>query len=442
MQSSGFENLTPDVSLDWMGRAASEIIAHEIESGQTSVLSATALHASSVSQFRPVPAPGESAEQAAAIANGATRIVIGQLSFAGNHLVLDITERDARAGKTLQAFTLTEPNPGDLFAVADAAARRLSPKVTAFDSRNNQAIASWALALEETDPAKVAGDYSRAVQADPEFASAWLGWANVASAHGDRAASEKILAEAQQHANRFSDVDRARLKLATVQLSGDRAAILAALNELGRLRPDDADNVRAVADQNFAARQFQTAASGYRRLTQISPNNPQVWNLLGYALMYSGDYDGAMSALGTYQRLDPKDVNPLDSQGDVAFAFGRFSEAEKIYEQAASKDPTFENSGDLYKAAMARLMTGDVAGADGKFEAYAAARSAANDAALPFRRGQWRFFSGKHDEAIAMLAKLGSGGAPQLRALALTQMAIWDLQLGRRDRALQESVTR
>ena len=158
--------------------------------------------------------------------------------------------------------------------------------------------------------------------------------------------------------------------------------------------------------------------------------------------MYAGDSDGAMSALATYQRLAPESANPIDSQGDVAFAFGRFADAEKLYHEAAAKDPAFDNSGDLYKAAQARLMTGDVPGADKAFEVYAAARRGANDPLLPFRAAQWLFLSGKHDQAWAALAKLASDPqtkAPQLRSLMLTQMAIWDLQLGRRDRALQES---
>ncbi len=151
-----------------------------------------------------------------------------------------------------------------------------------------------------------------------------------------------------------------------------------------------------------------------------------------------------MSSLQTYQRVAPNDVNPLDSQGDVAFAFGRFAEAEKLYEQSASKDPTFENSGDLYKAAESRLMTGDVTGADRKFEAYAAARRTAKDGTLPLRTAQWRFLSGKHGEAWSVLENLVKGSepeakVPQFRSLLLTQMAIWDLQLGRRERALQES---
>lgn len=89
-------------------------------------------------------------------------------------------------------------------------------------------------------------------------------------------------------------------------------------------------------------------------------------------------------------------------------------------------------------------MTGDVAGANRKFEAWAALRRAAKDPIVPFRSAQWLFYSGKHEEARAALAKLLASDDPQykaaqLRSLAFSQLAIWDLQSGARDRALQEA---
>jgi tetratricopeptide (TPR) repeat protein len=439
-----FENLSSDPSLDWMGRAASEIISHEIGAGPTSVLTAAALHANPLAQLRPVSAPGESAERTAAIAEGATRIVIGQISRVGNRLLLDIAVNDPVTGKTVDSFTLASPNAGDVYGLSDAAARRLANPVTPFDTQNDAAIASWSRGIEDSDYSQAVSDYEAAVHADPNFASAWLAWSGTAAAHGDRAGAQKILEDAQQHAANFSELNRARLKLAGAKLSGDRAALLAAMNNLGRLLPDDVDNTRAVGDLNFSARQYPAAIAAYRRLTQLAPNSPIAWNQLGYALMDAGDHDGAISALQTYQRLAPNDPNPIDSQGDVEFAFGRFTDAAKLYDQAAAKDADFHNSADLYKAAVAQLFTGDTAGAQKKFEVYANARRGAKDSALPFRTAQWLFLSGKHEEARNSLVQLIAGNdpqftAPQFRSILLTQMAAWDLQLGQHDRALQDS---
>ncbi len=434
-----FENLTPDVSLDWMGRAASEIISHELSGGKMAVISTSALHANSFAQQRPPGAPGESAERSAAIAEGATRILIGQISRVGNRLEMDVTERDTASNKTIDNFTIATPNAGELYSLADAAARHFSSHATPFETRNNRAIAAWCQGIEEPDYASAGDDYARAVQADPQFAVAWLDWASTASMHGDRAAAAQILRRAGEQASHFSPLDRARLKLATLELTGDRAAILNAMNELGRLSPDDPENIAAIATRNYAARQYQEAVAAYRRLTQLTPNNGLAWNQLGYALMSAGDYNGAMAALQTYQRLAPKDANPPDSQGDVAFAFGRFPEAEKFYGQASARDPAFEDQAPLYKAAAARLMTGDIAGADREFAAWLNARRAAHDPLIDIRRAAWLFISGRRTQALADLGNLVAAPSPQIKAAALTQMAIWNLQLGSRDSALGEA---
>ena len=197
-----------------MGRAVSEMIAREIGGHSTDVITASALHANALAQARPITAPGESAEREAAIADGATRIVMGQISLSRNQLMLDITERDAAAGTNIESFTLTSVRfAGAFYALADAAARKLSPRVTAFDSKSGPAISSWARALEQTDFAKANAEYASAVQADPTFAEAWFAWARSASTHGERGEAERILSEAQQHANGFSELNRSRLKL-------------------------------------------------------------------------------------------------------------------------------------------------------------------------------------------------------------------------------------
>lgn len=438
-----FENLSADTSLDWIGRAATEIIAAELAAGTTAVLPAAALHASPFAQGRPISAPGESEERTAAIAEGATRLVIGNYSRVGGRLVLEITERDPISQKNLQSFTLTSTDASAIYPLADAAARRLTPAIQPFGSKNNDAIKSYAVALEAPDYQQATGAYARAVQADPDFAAAWFAWLGTASGHGDRPEIQNVLAGARQHSAGFSNLDRARLQLASAQVTGDRAAILAAVNELGRLRPDDPDSLRTVADQNFAQRQFPPAVAAYRRLSVLQPANASVWNQLGYSLLYSGDESGAMAALQKYQQLVPNDPNPLDSQGDVAFAFGHFAAAEKLYQQAAQKDPNFNASGDLLKAAQAHLLTGDLSGAEQKFEVYAAARRTAADPTLPFRVAEWRYLSGKHDLASAALSAVAADpkSTPQLKSAALSQLAVWDLAAGRRDRALQESNT-
>ena len=162
-------------------------------------------------------------------------------------------------------------------------------------------------------------------------------------------------------------------------LHGDFAARKSALTTLVGLEPNDPAAWSSLAESCMSHRQYQQAVQSYRKLLEVEPEDVNAMNQLGYAAAYAGSFDTALDALRRYQALRPAEANPLDSQGDVNLLAGRLREAENLYLQAAKKDPNFESGGDLWKAAMARLMSGDVAGADTLAQQYIQAREAAKD---------------------------------------------------------------
>ncbi len=138
-----------------------------------------------------------------------------------------------------------------------------------------------------------------------------------------------------------------------------------------------------------------------------------LWNQLGYTAAYAGNLEAALDALRRYQSLRPADPNPSDSLGDVSVMADRLKEAEAFYLEAYKKNPAFLNGLDLFKAAMARLMTGDVAGADAIL---------GDKAASP----EWQWLSGRRDQAIAALgAAAAKQTQPDLRARQYSQLAVW-----------------
>jgi tetratricopeptide (TPR) repeat protein len=134
-----------------------------------------------------------------------------------------------------------------------------------------------------------------------------------------------------------------------------------------------------------------------------------------------------------YRRLAPKSANPLDSLGDVNFHLGAFREAEKYYLQAHELDNAFLGGADLYKAARARLMTGDTAGANHIFQRYAAQRSAVQDPVGGYRQAQWLYLTGKKTEAVERMTSLAwAPAAAEILSLAASQLAVWSLLNGNR----------
>jgi len=111
-------------------------------------------------------------------------------------------------------------------------------------------------------------------------------------------------------------------------------------------------------------------------------------------------------------------------------------EAEKFYLQAIRKDPNFQGSAsaDLYKAAMSRLMTGDIPGADALEKQFDDARSAAHDQTVPFRRAEWAWLTGRRKQAYQQLTEFAqhteTGPLKELSSRAYSQLALWSLMLG------------
>ncbi|MEK7404814.1 MAG: tetratricopeptide repeat protein [Acidobacteriota bacterium] len=179
------------------------------------------------------------------------------------------------------------------------------------------------------------------------------------------------------------EAERARLAVReAAQAGGPQAgapqAQLRALEALSRLTPADGEVFMGIASLRQATRDYTAAVRAYDEALRREPDNPVFLNEAGYARAYAGDLAGATALLSRYRDLRPGDPNALDSLGDVHFHHGRFAEAEKFYLEAYSKSPGFLGGCDLYKAAQARLKTGDVKGAEGLLRRFTERHRAAN----------------------------------------------------------------
>src|SRR5262249_846829 len=182
----------------------------------------------------------------------------------------------------------------------------------------------------------------------------------------------------------------------------------------------------SLGDNELAARRYSAAIRYFRQVLAAQPADAALLNKLGYTQAYAGDLDGAVKTLRDYERVRPKEANPLDSLGDVHFYWSRFSEAEKLYRQAYDKDAAFQNAASLFKAATSRLFTGDLAGAETIFAEYESARRAAADPIVDFHRAQWDYLRGKREEAMRRLESFAAGAkTPEAAALADCALTIW-----------------
>ncbi len=433
-----FEDLSGGRSTGWMGRAFSEIITGELSAvpGLT-VLGSAQMHAVERQVgVRPISAPGISAESSLALLNGATQIAYGTYAVLGGKLRAEVAIRDAAAGRTLKLLRAEAP-AGDVYAAATELARQISPRAAAFGTTSAPAIEAYITGLEDSTGS--GDDATRAIAADPNFAPAYRMLAVARLRRQDREGALAAFAMARARGDAIPPAERARDAVEEATLRNDSAGRRRALAELVKQVPGDLDTWRALGELSYAARDYAQAINAFQKLLAATPDNAEALNQLAYSYAYSGNQSAALATLHRYQALRPNDPNVLDSTGDVYLVSGNLDEAAKSYLAAFQKDPHFQGGGDIYKGATAKLMAGDIAGADAVEKQSDMARAASHDTTLPYHQAQWAWNAGRRTEAYQQLLAFArqnqEGPLKEVSSAAYSELAAWSLMLGKRDDA-------
>jgi tetratricopeptide (TPR) repeat protein len=327
--------------------------------------------------------------------------------------------------------------PENVLQAADSLAKQLTSDAHAYATPSEQAVRRYYQARDASQIEEQRQHLREAIAADPDFGAAHLGLVQSYLSTGNRDQALQALEASTAHNGKFQPGTRARLNMVRASLAGDRAEQTTALREVAREAGADVDAWRTLADLELVNKNFPEAVRAYERASELEPGNLMTWNSLGYARAYAGDLKGAVEALEQYRRLAPLDANAIDSLGDVHFYLGHFSEAEKYYLDAHRINSALLGGGDLYRAAVARLLAGDVQEADKHFGGYMQLRQSLGDSVAPVRQAVWWWSTGRRRQAVASLKKLAAGTdtVPDVAALAWTQLAIWSLNDGRLNEA-------
>ena len=432
-----FENLGADPSLDWMGRAFSEILAHElIGAPGLSVISSNRIHAAAIGfGGRPISAPGISAEREAAIAAGANQLGYGQYFVRNGMVQARLTLEDSLTGR-MKSFNAGPLPASELVNVATYLIRQIAAGVKPYGTQKADVVRANMEAIEGIHPENQEQSLTEAIAADPDFMLSYRQLAQFKMQRHDADGARSLIQQALARTSAAGEIDRAQLELQSAILANDANARLQALEKLANAVPGDPVNWRDLAATANVLHRYPQAAAAFRKMIAIQPGDLNAWNQLGYAAAYAGDLPGAIDALQRYQQLSPKTPNPMDSTGDAYLIAGQLQKAEEYYLRTAQQFPQFLGGLDLLKAATAHLLTGDLAGANSIFEQYVKARADAKDPLVDYRKAQWLWLTGKRKEARAQMLTVAQGGEAgpvrDIPAHAYAELAMWNLMLGDR----------
>lgn len=183
--------------------------------------------------------------------------------------------------------------------------------------------------------------FAKAVEADPDFALAWLGWAN--SQNSAKEFFEK-LDKAAALAAKSSPGEQLMIRGAKAGATGDNATQVKLYQELVDKFPEDERALVLLGNSHFGAQRYAEAIALYERAVKVAPEFSQTYNQLGYSYRFLGKLDEAERSFTQYTKVLPEDPNPWDSLAELQLKRGRFDEAIANYRKALSVRPDFFNS--------------------------------------------------------------------------------------------------
>jgi len=398
------ENLSSNAQLDWRSRAAAAVVVYDLAGAKN-------IFANQVDSLS-----GAQSMQA-------SRLLEGYFFERNGRIGVRATLEDLGRARVAESFEMDGAASAGFLPLMNELARRLSSDARVFGTSNENAFRFYGEALAARDSKAVEQALQQATEADPRFAAGYVDQAKMLAQTGDRERMRQVV-QAGQGA-RLDPIDKADLEYVAATASGDPSDRMKALELLTAATPANANIFMELGGMRFARRQFQRAAMEYRAAAHLDPNEPRTWNELGYALAWAKDLSGAREALAQYQKLAPGDANALDSQGEVSYLGGDFKSADEYFERAAAKNPS-----ELLKAAQARLMLGDLQGADGLFLKHLGPGESGQ-----IQMAQWEFLTGRGTAAVPRMEKLAAGLNGDLQSVAFSQLAIWKLEAGDRTAA-------
>jgi tetratricopeptide (TPR) repeat protein len=95
-----------------------------------------------------------------------------------------------------------------------------------------------------------------------------------------------------------------------------------------------------IANDAVGAENYEKALETYRKLTQLTPNDPGAWFGVGELYVQLKRFDSALEACQRAVQVGPDDADSWNCLGDTYDRLGKYSQAELAYKKALDLGPT------------------------------------------------------------------------------------------------------
>lgn len=416
-----FENLSSDISLDWVGQAVSGVIGTQL-SGLPTVIPIEPQSLRDVDTGR------------------LNKLVQGYYTIAGDQLRLTAQVRDPAALKNIKVISAAGSRSVGVLPLIDSLAHQIDPAAHPYSTKDETAVQQYFQAVSAASPDRMIADLELAAKADPSFGPAYLARIQMLLARGNTDGARQAIAEAAQHSKNFSPVDRAKFDVLRARLDGTQQQSAASVSRLAALLPTDISVWQMLASLRTASNDFAQASQAYQSALKVDPGSIPLLNLLAYTQAFAGDVNGALNTVDRYRKLAPDDANAFDTAAEIDFFAGRFAEAEHNFVEANRRNNTLLNGAELYRAAVAAFLAGNIKAANDYFNVYTGFLKAGRDPLISVRQAIWAYQTGDRSAVSELQNYANRKDTPAGSAsIAHAQLAIWFMDSGQTDRAREEA---
>lgn len=266
--------------------------------------------------------------------------------------------------------------------------------------------------------------FNAALEADPNFAYAYLRLANASDSWDEYM---KYLEMAAQRAESASEAERLQIQIAQTFLNNDVAGRMQLAERLVEVAPESPRAWLTLAENQTGLNQIEEARASMMKAVAVSPEFALVYMQLGNSYLFSEpkDFGKAEVRFAKVAELEPNEPISYDLLGDVYRAQNKLTQARDSYTRAVELAP--EEALPLQQRGHVNSFLGAYDEARADYDA-AIALGKGNQ---PANFGQWRAYVSVYegdpqaaiDELNALAAAVDGMGIPEPRGVKIGILA-------------------
>ena len=358
-----FENQSANPDADWLSIGLMRMLASSLEQYRNLIVTQASVVNETLSGLgmNEKDIDNSRACQRFAAEVKADVVVSGLFRNLDDSLTIEITLHDGHSGRPAHVFS-SLANVKDMKSLTSAMSKlayqvrinsksdkggipEVSRSLADVSTNSLQAYKYYLTGLEQVEQfltLKAMASFSKAIELDTTFASAYLSLAHTMLAQGLIEQSRPILQKAVAYAEYVPERERLPILAMNAMINGEPYKAVAIYTKAVELFPEDDEVHYELGNYYFSiAHDYRKAIEKYETTIELNPKHKLAYNQLAYSYAYVGEIEHALYILEKYAELAPDEANPLDSYGEIAQREDRLKEAVEKYKMALKTDPNF-----------------------------------------------------------------------------------------------------